>query len=62
MRLTTCVQQFFDLYHLRIKGSSQQTIKGDSNIKIHKKTNCFINNNKALDCERKLLYDQHETP
>jgi len=27
MRLTTCVQQFFDLYHLRIKGSSQQTIK-----------------------------------
>ena len=27
MRLTTCVQQFFDLYHFRIKGSSQQTIK-----------------------------------
>lgn len=27
MRLTTCVQQFFDLYHYRIKGSSQQTIK-----------------------------------
>ncbi len=27
MRLTTCVQQFFDLYHLRIKGSSPQTIK-----------------------------------
>jgi len=26
MRLTTCVEQFFDLYHLRIKGSSQQTI------------------------------------
>ncbi len=26
MRLTTCVQQFFDLYHFRIKGSSQQTI------------------------------------
>ena len=27
MRLTTCVQQFFDLYHFRIKGSSQRTIK-----------------------------------
>jgi len=27
MKLTTCVQQFFDLYHFRIKGSSQQTIK-----------------------------------
>ena len=27
MRLTTCVQQFFDLYHHRIKGSSQQTIR-----------------------------------
>ena len=27
MRLTTCVQQFFDLYHFRIKGSSQQTVK-----------------------------------
>ncbi len=27
MRLTTCVQQFFDLYHYRIKGSSQKTIK-----------------------------------
>ncbi len=27
MRLTTCVEQFFDLYHFRIKGSSQQTIK-----------------------------------
>ena len=26
MRLTTCVEQFFDLYHFRIKGSSQQTI------------------------------------
>ena len=27
MRLTTCVEQFFDLYHFRIKGSSQRTIK-----------------------------------
>ncbi len=27
MRLTTCVQQFLDLYHFRIKGSSQRTIK-----------------------------------
>ena len=27
MRLTTCVQQFFDQYHFRIKGSSQRTIK-----------------------------------
>ena len=27
MRLTTCVKQFFDLYHFRIKGSSQRTIK-----------------------------------
>ena len=27
MRLTGCIQQFFDLYHLRIKGSSQRTIK-----------------------------------
>ena len=27
MRLTSCIQQFFDLYHFRIKGSSQQTIK-----------------------------------
>ncbi len=26
MRLTSCVQQFFDLYHFRIKGSSQCTI------------------------------------
>ncbi len=26
MRLTTCVEQFFDLYHFRIKGSSQGTI------------------------------------
>jgi site-specific recombinase XerD len=27
MRLTTCVQQFLDQYHFRIKGSSQRTIK-----------------------------------
>ena len=27
MRLTTCVEQFFDQYHFRIKGSSQRTIK-----------------------------------
>ena len=27
MRLTTCVEQFFDLYHFRIKGSSQRTIQ-----------------------------------
>ncbi len=27
MRLTTCIQQFLDLYHYRIKGSSQQTIR-----------------------------------
>ena len=27
MRLTSCVEQFFDLYHFRIKGSSQRTIK-----------------------------------
>ena len=27
MRLTSCVQQFFDQYHFRIKGSSQRTIK-----------------------------------
>ena len=27
MRLTTCVEQFFDLYHFRIKGSSQRTIE-----------------------------------
>jgi site-specific recombinase XerD len=27
MRLTSCIQQFFDHYHYRIKGSSQQTIK-----------------------------------
>ena len=27
MRLTSCVQQFFNLYHFRIKGSSQRTIK-----------------------------------
>ncbi len=27
MRLTSCVQQFFDLYHFRIKGSSQRTIQ-----------------------------------
>ncbi len=27
MRLTTCVQQFLDQYHFRIKGSSQQTIR-----------------------------------
>ena len=27
MRLTSCVQQFFDYYHFRIKGSSQRTIK-----------------------------------
>jgi len=26
MRLTSCVEQFFDLYHFRIKGSSQGTI------------------------------------
>ena len=27
MRLTSCVEQFFDLYHFRIKGSSHRTIK-----------------------------------
>ena len=27
MKLTSCVQQFFDLYHFRIKGSSQRTIQ-----------------------------------
>jgi integrase/recombinase XerD len=27
MRLTSCVQHFFDQYHFRIKGSSQRTIK-----------------------------------
>ena len=27
MRLTTCVQQFLDQYHFRIKASSQRTIK-----------------------------------
>ena len=27
MRLTSCVEQFLDLYHFRIKGSSQGTIK-----------------------------------
>ena len=27
MRLTTCVQQFLDQYHFRIKGSSQRTIE-----------------------------------
>ncbi len=27
MKLTTCIQQFLDLYHFRIKGSSQRTIK-----------------------------------
>jgi uncharacterized membrane protein len=27
MRLISCVQQFLDLYHFRIKGSSQRTIK-----------------------------------
>jgi site-specific recombinase XerD len=27
MRLITCIQQFLDLYHYRIKGSSQQTIR-----------------------------------
>jgi site-specific recombinase XerD len=27
MKLTTCVQQFLDHYHFRIKGSSQRTIK-----------------------------------
>jgi len=27
MKLTSCVQQFLDLYHFRIKGSSQRTIK-----------------------------------
>ena len=27
MRLSSCVEQFFDLYHFRIKGSSQRTIE-----------------------------------
>jgi integrase/recombinase XerD len=27
MKLTSCIQQFFDLYHFRIKGSSPRTIK-----------------------------------